>query len=206
MQKEVQITFYNRGLRSYIEIDLCSECPRNDNKGCCGHYSPVFYPSDFAYLLKNKPDLIDYILSLEDITVLDASVTVNKSIDGNSYRCHFHSKDNGCLLLQNLRESVCRHFVCPGINWEKEKSLQKWKDFFARLSDFEISLNNRIASILQQEGLSLRDKHRRKEFFKKLAQIYEKEACSLPSFIFEYPDSETVQITCEIKYGKDWPL
>ena len=55
MQKEIKIIFHNQGLRSYIEVDLCSECPRQDDKGCCGFYSPVFYSSDFAYLLKNQP-------------------------------------------------------------------------------------------------------------------------------------------------------
>ncbi|MBC7076080.1 MAG: hypothetical protein H5T98_08470 [Syntrophomonadaceae bacterium] len=206
MQKEIQITFYNKGLRSYIEIDLCSECPRNDNKGCCGYYSPVFYSSDLAYILKNKPDLLEYILGLEDITILDASITVNNSIDGSSYRCHFHSKDKGCLLPQDLRESVCRHFVCPGIKWEQEKTLQNWKDFFTKLSDFEISLNNCIASILQQKGLSLRNENKREELFKELLQLYDKKTHCLPAFFSRYPKYEAKKLVCEIKYGKDWPL
>jgi hypothetical protein len=206
MQKEIKLVFYNQGLRSYIEVDLCRECPRQDDKGCCGFYSPVFYSSDFAYLLKDKPGLIDKILQLNNLTILDASVTINNSIDGDSYRCYFHSKDGGCLLNQHLRESVCRHFVCPGIAWEQEEKLYPWKQFFARLSDYEIELNNRIAARLQEKGLTLRDKSKRNQFFKELLAIFEQETRILPDFFNKQPAREEVVITRKIMYGQDWPL
>lgn len=206
MQKEIKLVFHNQGLRSYIEVDLCRECPRQDDKGCCGFYSPVFYSSDFAYLLKNVPGLIDKILQLNNLTILDASLTINNSIDGDSYRCYFHSKDGGCLLTQQLRESICRHFVCPGIGWEQEEKLRPWKEFFARLSDYEIELNNRIATCLQEKGLTLRDADKREQFFEELLAIFEQETSVLPDFFNKQPAREEVIITRKIMYGQDWPL
>jgi hypothetical protein len=206
MQKDITITFHNKGLRSYIEVDLCSDCPRQDDKGCCGYYSPVFYPSDFAYLIRNKPELLDYILNLEDITILDASITVNNSIEGESYRCQFHRKDSGCILEQELRESICRHFVCPGINWESEESLQDWKDFFSRLSEYEISINNKIAQQLKNEGLTLRNAHMRDIFFERLLFLFEAEIANLPEFLHKRPDSQSVKLSRQIEYGTEWPL
>ena len=206
MQKEIKLVFHNQGLRSYIEVDLCRECPRQDDKGCCGFYSPVFYSSDFAYLLKSEPGLIDKILQLNNLTILDALVTINNRIDGESYRCYFHSKDGGCLLTQHLRESVCRHFVCPGIAWEQEEKLYPWKKFFARLCDYEIELNNRIAARLQEKGLTLRDKSKRSQFFEELLAIFEQETRILPDFFNKQPAREEVVITRQIMYGQDWPL
>ncbi|NLB88155.1 MAG: hypothetical protein GX790_02860 [Syntrophomonadaceae bacterium] len=206
MQKEILITFYNQGLRSYIEVDLCRECPRQDNKGCCGYYSPIFYPTDFAYLLKVKPELIDYIFNLPDITVLDASVTINSSIDGNSYKCKFHTNDSGCLLDQNFRESICRHFVCPGINWTQEEELKPWQEFFDLLSDFEIDLNNKIADKLKKKGLNLRNPETRNKFFEELMNIFQEETQNLPDFFSKHPKQETFKITRTLKFGTEWPL
>lgn len=206
MQKDITITFHNKGLRSYIEVDLCAECPRQDDKGCCGYYSPVFYPSDFAYLIKNKPELLDHILNLEDTTILDTSITVNNSIEGESYRCQFHSKDSGCILDQELRESICRHFVCPGINWEAEERFKNWKDFFYRLSEYEISINNKIAEQLKKEGLTLRKASMRDDFFKRILLLFKAETAELPEFLFAMPESQTITLNREIEYGTDWPL
>lgn len=206
MQKEISITFHNQGLRSYIEVDLCWECPRQDNKGCCGYYSPVFYPSDFAYLLKVKPELIDYIFSLPNITVLDASVTVNSKIDGDSYKCKFHTNDSGCLLEQDLRESICRHFVCPGINWPQQEELKHWQVFFDLLCDYEIELNNKIADKLKQKGLTLRNPRTRDDFFKELMALFEEETQNMPNFLSQYPQQETFKITRTLRFGTEWPL
>lgn len=206
MQKEIKIIFHNQGLRSYIEVDLCSECPRQDDKGCCGFYSPVFYSSDFAYLLKNEPGLVDRLLQLNNITILDASATINNSIDGDSYRCYFHSKEGGCMLNQHLRESVCRHFVCPGIAWEQEEKLRPWKEFFDRLSDYEIELNNRIAARLREKGLTLRDASKREQFFEELLAIFEQETSVLPEFFSKQPARQEALITRKIIYGREWPL
>lgn len=204
--EEITITFHNRGLRSFIEVDLCARCPRLDDKGCCGYYSPVFYPTDLAFIMQEAPDFIDHLFSIRDTTILDASVTVNNTIEGNSYRCHFHSRDKGCLLPQNLRESVCRHFVCPGVGWEKEETLQYWSLFFTRLSDYEIELNNRIAEQLKQAGLTLRDQAARNVVLQEIKYRSEEETRQLPTFFAEYPICETVKITRKIKYGNDWPL
>jgi len=206
MLKKLELTFHNQGLRSYIELDLCAECPRQDDKGCCGYYSPVFYPCDFAYLLQHKPEVLDYIFSLDNLTILDASVTVNNRPEGQSYRCNFHSKTGGCLLPQALRESVCRHFVCPGVAWEKEDKLAHWKDFFAALTDYEIELNNRIAGILKEKGLSLREEKRRDEFMAELLILFEQETATTAPFLAKCPPLEKYSLFRELQYGTDWPL
>lgn len=206
MNKDIELVFHNRGLRSYIEVDLCAECPRQDNKGCCGHYSPMFYPGDFAYLMQRRPELVEQILDLDNVTILDSSVTVNKSIDGDCYHCHFHRTEGGCLLEQDERESICRHFVCPGIDWESEPSLAHWRNFFANLFEYEIEINNQIAQIMREKGLGLRDRNRRSEFFAELVRIFEKIEANPPDFMKECPPDETATINRAINYGKDWPL
>lgn len=206
MKKQIELIFHNHGLRSYIEVDLCRECPRQDGKGCCGYYSPVFYPTDFAYLLQNAPDLLEEILNIKDKTVLDASITINNSIDDKSYLCHFHSKEKGCLLNQDQRESICRHFVCPGIGWEKEEKLKHWKDFFASLTDYEIELNNRIAERLKARGLTLRNKEHHTELFSLLLSFFKDEVQGLPFPSHTCPDEETVYLNRDINFEQEWPL
>lgn len=206
MQQEITITFHNRGLRSFIEVDLCAQCPRQDDKGCCGYYSPVFYATDFAYLLQHNPDLIERIFSLPSITVLDASVTVNSLVDGDSYRCRFHLREGGCVLGQHLRESVCRHFVCPGIDWQNEPGLKHWKDFFDCLSDYEIDLNNRIAAGLKANGYTMRDPRQRSELLQCLFQLYQQERLPEPEFFHMVPEDETACLLRELRFGKEWPL
>ncbi|NLB53273.1 MAG: hypothetical protein GX808_10135 [Syntrophomonadaceae bacterium] len=206
MDKTICLTFHNQGLRSYIEVDLCGECPRQDDKGCCGYYSPVFYPCDFAYLLKSKPELLEFIFNLPNLTVLDYSVTVNNSPEGNSYRCQFHSTESGCLLQQSLRESICRHFVCPGIDWEKEEILKPWKRFFDQLADYENKLNSVIGQKLTGKGLTLRNKADRNYFFQQLLILFEKETAELPEFFRQVPEAQKFYITRPLKFKTDWPL
>lgn len=206
MDKKIIIKFNNRLLRSFIEVDLCFNCPRQDNKGCCGYYSPVFYPSDFAYLYKHRPEIIDLILNINDTTILDTSITVNNDIDGKSYKCKFHNQTKGCILEQELRESICRHFVCPGIDWETESKCKNWRTFFRNLTEYEIALNNKLSSNLTQKGLNLREKQKRPLFFKELIHLYDKETNILPSFFFKCPSVEEFTLIRPIKYGSDWPL
>ncbi|MGI5921454.1 MAG: hypothetical protein ACOX6I_06930 [Syntrophomonadaceae bacterium] len=206
MEKEVKVVFHNHGLRSFIEVDLCRECPRQDGKGCCGNYSPVFYPVDLAYLTINKPELIDYIFSLKDATILDASVTINNDIDGESYKCKFHSTKNGCILSQDLRESICRHFVCPGIGLWLNDDLKEWKMFFDKLFAYEIDLNNKLAARLAEKGLTLRNPALRPDFMQELLRLYTIEVGSLPDFIKDFPQTESRTITRSIEYNQEWPL
>ncbi len=206
MNKNIELVFHNKGLRSYIEVDLCMDCPRQDGKGCCGNYSPVFYPSDFAYLLSNYPQVVDYIMAIKDVTILDASLTVNNSIDGDSYKCHFHSSEKGCLLEQIQRESICRHFVCPGIGWEEEESMKHWKAFFQQLADYEIDLNNKIAAALRSQGLTLRNEDQRERFFSELLNNFEKETRHLPDFLSLCKPVEIFNIKRKIYFQQEWSL
>lgn len=206
MEEEIQIVFHNAGLRSYIEVSLCTKCPTRDGKGCCGNYSPVFYPTDFGYLLNNSPALLEEILNIRKLTILDASLTVNNTIDGQSYKCHFHSSDQGCLLAQKQRESICRHFVCPGIGWEIERDLITWKDFFAQLAAYEIALNNKISELLRGQGLTLRDRKLRKRFFAELLKIYNEETKTLPEFLLKCPPQEQFTLKREVNPQGEWTL
>lgn len=206
MAEEIRLVFHNQGLRSYIEVDLCRKCPRQDDKGCCGYYSPVFYLCDFAYMLKNRADLVDYVFSLPNLTVLDASVTINSAPDGASYRCQFHTREKGCLLPQQLRESVCRHFVCPGIAWEKEEGLKDWKLFFEQVGEYEINLNQRLADSFSSRGLSLRDFRQRAEIFNELAAEFDELTGTAPDFFSTRPLREEFVIYRELTFGQDWKL
>jgi len=206
MDKEITLVFHNHGLRSYIEVDLCQECPRQDDKGCCGYYSPVFYLTDMAFLLEHNQELLDYIFSLERLTVLDASVTVNSSIEGVSYRCRFHSKEGGCLLTQLMRESICRHFVCAGIGWWEIEQLKDWRDFFAQLTDYEIELNNLWAEKLRNLGLSLRDPLLRPRIWAEIRKSYHHTQSQIPQFIADMPATATFTIKRPLKFGADWIL
>jgi len=206
MDKEITLVFHNQGLRSYIEVDLCRECPRQDDKGCCGYYSPVFYLTDIAYLLEHNIELLENILSLERLTVLDASVTVNNTIEGASYRCRFHSKEGGCLLTQLMRESICRHFVCAGIGWWELEQLQAWRDFFAQLTEYEIELNNLWAEKLHILGLSLRDPLLRPRIWAEIRKLYRQAQDQQPLFIGEMPVTATYTIKRPLKFGADWIL
>jgi hypothetical protein len=182
MDREITLTFHNKGLRSFIEVDLCTECPRQDGKGCCGYYAPVFYPTDLAYLQLNHPAIIDYIFELDHLTILDTSVTVNNEKDGESYRCRFHAREGGCLLAQPERETICRHFVCPGIDWQQESTMQHWKKLFEELFEYEIELNNRLSYQLTGKGLTLKDPVLRSQFLHELVQLYNLETVIYPLF------------------------
>ncbi|HRY12126.1 MAG TPA: hypothetical protein P5309_01020 [Syntrophomonadaceae bacterium] len=206
METEITLVFHNLGLRSFIEVDLCARCPRQDDKGCCGFYSPVFYPTDLVYLYINEPDLLRHIFSLDHLTILDASVTVNNVIDGESYRCRFHSQAGGCTLPQHLRESVCRHFVCAGIGWMEEDSLQDWRRFFDDLTDYEIETNNRWSEILANLGITLRRPELRDRFFSELVKLYRDNLDNLPDFIKSMPEEETRTLRRSLVFGTEWIL
>lgn len=206
MDKEITLVFHNEGLRSFIGVDLCAQCPRQDGKGCCGYYSPVFYLTDLAYLYLNHPALIDYIFNLDNLTVLDASVTVNNDKDGDSYRCKFHSRDGGCLLSQQQRETICRHFVCPGIDWQREPVLKHWKVFFELLFDYEIEINNHMANELALQNLTLKEPSLLDHFWRELVRLYTNELNHLPDFLNTCLPLETFKIKRVIEYGNKWPL
>lgn len=206
MDKEINLIFHNLGLRTYIEVDLCGECPRKDDKGCCGHYSPVFYPTDLAYLYLHQVEMIKRIFAFDHLTILDHSVTVNNVPDGDSYRCKFHSKDGGCLLEQTWRESICRHFVCPGIGWWEESALQEWKNYMEQLTDYEIALNQRLADALDQQGLCLRKPELREEYFDVLIDLYKQETEQIPAFMSHMPAQQSFRFVRRLYFGKEWKL
>jgi len=206
MSKDINLIFHNLGLRTYIEVDLCAECPRQDDKGCCGFYSPVFYPTDLAYLYLHRPEIIAKIFTFDHLTILDHSVTVNNVPEGDSYRCKFHSKNGGCLLEQSWRESICRHFVCPGIGWWEELALREWKEYMEQLTDYEIELNQRLADALEGQALSLRKPELRGKYFDVLIGLYKKETGQIPDFISRMPAQQSFRIVRPLRFGKDWQL
>jgi len=207
MLKEINLVFHRRGLRSFIEVDLCIDCPRRDHKGCCGHYSPVFYLTDLYFIARQRPQLIDYIANLPGLTVLDASITVNSLPDKDgSSRCQFHSTEKGCLLPMELRESVCRHFVCPGISWDKESRLAHWKEYFELLEDYETDLNNFLAACISQENLSLRRRSDWEAIFSVLELAMRRVLTEEKELGCHLPREEKAQIVRPICFGSEWPL
>ncbi|MGE5454247.1 MAG: hypothetical protein ACM3O9_03525 [Methylocystaceae bacterium] len=207
MATEIKLNFHHQGLRSYIEVDLCAHCPRQDDKGCCGYYSPVFYPLDLYYLQQNAPQVLDIIWSLPHLTILDHSVTVNSFPDETGgYYCQFHRREGGCQLKQEWRESVCRHFVCPGINWQEEDSLSDWCEIFDSLENLEIKLNQVITDHLANANLSLRDPQQRDKWLTELAEVVPLVTSRVNGSIFGPPLQNEVTIKRELKYGSMWPL
>lgn len=207
METEIRLKFHPYGLRSYIEVDLCAQCPRQDDKGCCGYYSPVFYPLDFYYLKVHAPHVIDKIWSLPHLTILDHSVTVNSFPDDDGgYYCQFHRREGGCQLPQQCRESICRHFVCPGIDWQSEESLAEWKDYFAGLESLEIRLNQMIAEQLTAKGLSLRHPDQRSAWMAELLRIAAD--LGVPALVVNdgRQSPQEAIVRRPLKYGTDWPL
>jgi len=204
---EIKLVFHDQGLRSYIEVDLCTRCPRQDDKGCCGYYSPVFYPLDIFYLQQNVPQVLSTIWSLPHLTILDHSITVNSFPDqSGGYYCQFHQREGGCQLEQAWRESICRHFVCPGINWQDESSLTEWKAFFTDLEEREIMLNRMIADHLSAQGLSLRKPEQREEWLAELTRLAPLIASHSKYTLGESPRVHKVIIKRQLAYGENWPL
>ena len=192
MLQDIRLVFHNLGLRSYIELDLCTTCPRQDDKGCCAYYSPAFYPLDFGFLLNREPQMIDTLFALPHITVLDTSLTANNYPEGESYRCRFHSKETGCLLPQSLRESVCRQFVCPGVGWWEDPTLAHWNLFFTQLAEYEAACNQKLSQNLTDAGFSLRLPENRSKFWEALKPLYQEALLEHPAFFDICPQEETV--------------
>jgi hypothetical protein len=207
VEKSINLTFHNRGLRSFIEVDLCAECPRCDDKGCCGYYSPVFYPLDLYFLHREDREILERIFSLPALTILDSSVTVNSSIDtGGGYRCQFHSRENGCSLAQHQRESVCRHFVCPGIAWWDDPNLSAWKTFFDQLEAWENELNRYLGALIGEHGLTLRRPDDRPRIWALLNEAVPGLLADHPAFLDQIPETGEHSVTRTMVWGNEWPL
>lgn len=206
-KKDINLVFVRQGLRSYISVDLCRECPRQDNKGCCGHYSPVFYPADLFFIRRERPDLIEYIKGLPRLTILDFSITVDRLPDGDDlFRCQFHDPQQGCLLPVELRESVCRHFVCPGIGWWEEDNLAEWNNYFHHLADYEIALNNHIGAEMEKRGLSLRNPDDWDNIFTLIDELMQEALSRREAWGNHLPERESVWIKRRLTFGADWKL
>lgn len=205
-QHNVHMIFRYRGLRSYIDLDLCARCPRLDQKGCCGHYSPVFYLLDLAYLHKYQPELLELVFSMPRLTVLDHSVTINKIPDTEGFICPMLDKSSGCRLPQSHRESVCRHFICGGVGWNKRPEMRKWADFFEQLGDLEIAINNEWAERISASGLSLRNSKDRPAIYEKAASYLEELLKNPPPLLAGDDYDQDFDLLVEIDPETEWLL
>ena len=203
-ERTFEIIFHNWGLRSWIECTLCWNCPRGDNKGCC-YYNPTFYPLDFVYIMEKKPELIEDIFSRRRITVMEKYVGVDRIEDADGdFRCQFHSLEGGCELPPDLRESVCREYVCPGCGvWEIEGA-GKWKEFFERLGSFEQEINSFLSRSLELKGLTL--KNNWADFIVEAGKVFREVWPDLPYWMKEYPAEEKFVVRRAVVYGKDWKI
>lgn len=204
--KTVHLIYRYRGLRSYIDLDLCAECPRADRKGCCGHYSPVFYLLDLAFLYREDPALIELLFSMPSLTILDYSVTVNKIPDESGFICPMLDKASGCRLEQMQRESICRHFICCGVPWRSEAALEKWATFFDALNDYEITLNDQWSELLAQRGLSLRNTRDREIIYELVRDYLDDLLACPPDLIAGGPRDESYTLPITIDLDREWIL
>lgn len=200
----IEIVFHNLGLRSWIECTLCWDCPRNDAKGCC-YYNPTYYPVDFSYLYEVKPEVIKVIFSQPRITIMEKYMSVDRTEDKDGdFRCQFHSLEGGCCWAPELRESVCRFYVCPGCAIWEEEGTAIWKEFFDRLDTYEAQINKAISAELATRGLDLKSNAR--EFIKQAAQLFKQNWDIMPAWCREYPQEQRFLLKRPIYYGREWKL
>ena len=84
--------------------------------------------------------------------------------------------------------------------------MQDWRDFFDKLSNYEIQLNNEWASILKGQGLTLRDPSLRPKFFDELKNLYQQELNRPPDFITLMPEQDSRSLTRPLSFRADWIL
>ena len=84
--------------------------------------------------------------------------------------------------------------------------MKDWRDYFDKLTSYEIQINNQWADILKEQGLTLRDPSMRERIFDELRKLYEKNLSKLPDFITVMPEKDTRTLTRQIRYGLDWIL
>lgn len=205
IKREFEVIFHNQGLRSWIECTLCWSCPRDNHKGCC-FYNPTFYPLDFIYMQENNPELIDFIFKLPRVTVLEKYVGIDRMVDADGdYRCQLHSLHGGCIMAPDLRESVCRQYICPGCRIWEEEDTSCWREFFDRLDACEKEINQEISAILGERGLSF--KTGPQEFIREACRLYYQNWPEDPfAWCRDYPSQQRYRITREMAWGKDWKI
>ena len=82
--------------------------------------------------------------------------------------------------------------------------MKDWRDYFDKLTSYEIQINNQWADILKEQGLTLRDPSMRERFFDELRKLYENN--KLPDFITVMPEKDTRTLTRSVQFGLDWIL
>lgn len=203
-EQTFEIVFHNLGLRSWIECTLCWNCPRGDAKGCC-YYNPTYYPTDLAYLQENNPAVIQVILGMPRLTVLEKYLSADRVQDKDGdFRCPFHALEGGCRWAPDLRESVCRFYVCSGCDIWQTEGVTAWKQFFDRLESYEAEINRSICADLAPRGLDL--KVDPTEFIKQAALIFKEKWDFMPQWCCEYPAKQRFVLSRPINPGKEWKL
>jgi hypothetical protein len=203
-KREFEVVFHNLGPRSWIECTLCWNCPREDDKGCC-YYNPTYYPLDFVYLLDSNPRLIDAIFGLPRVTVLEKYVGIDRVDDRDGdMLCQLHSRQGGCQLAADLRESVCRVYLCPGCRIWEEAGADLWKEFFNRLDAVEQEINRHLSEVLGERGLNF--KTDRREFIREAAEIYREKWSGSFDWCEGYPREQRYKLVREVDWGKDWKI
>ena len=203
-EQTFEIVFHNLGLRSWIECTLCWNCPRGDAKGCC-YYNPTYYPTDLAYLQENNPAVIQVILGMPRLTILEKYLSTDRVQDKDGdFRCPFHALEGGCRWAPDLRESVCRFYVCSGCDIWQAEGVAVWKQFCDRLESYEAEINQSICAELAARSLDL--KVDPAEFIKQAALVFKEKWDFMPEWCREYPAEERFVLSRPITPGKEWKL
>ena len=202
MKQPVRVSFHNLGWRSWIECSLCALCPKSDGKGCCS-YSPLFMPVDLGYFQLHNPELIKEIFRLQPLTVLDSCVIVDSCRDADgSLRCQFHSRQSGCTLIPELREFICRKYVCSGMRLWEQAGVERWKEFFEELENREALLNKAIETELRAGGAWLNKD--RERFFGVLGLAYAKHFQPAGEWARDLPEVESFLFEVDVTDWNEW--
>lgn len=202
MLTEIKMTFYNLGLRSWIECDLCYRCPLNQSKGCCS-YNPTYHLVDLGYIGSVRPDILPVIMGKPRLVIEEFWLSVSYLEDSRvGRRCQFNT-DTGCQLPVEYRESVCRHFICPGIRLWEEESLARWAEFFQEIEATEAEFNQRLRLRLQEAGVDLRSSF--PTALDILVREYRQVLAGIEAERFgKYPSREQIVLSREIVPGEKW--
>ncbi|NPV28305.1 MAG: hypothetical protein HPY58_01345 [Firmicutes bacterium] len=190
----IEVTFHNAGLRSSIECNMCSRCPRDRVHGCC-KISPVFLLTDIGFFLNNNS--IGFLKSLlkspyAEIGDNYLKVKAIKGVDGRRY-CRFHHPEIGCRLPILYRNTVCRQFLCPEVSLWRDSRAKRWAAFWLRLQEEEIILNQALGRECQKNNCSLR--FRQNACLELIKTLYRELSRNTSPLFNSYPVTEVLLLT-----------
>ncbi|MDH7578774.1 MAG: hypothetical protein QHH75_13390 [Bacillota bacterium] len=187
----IEVTFHNAGLRSSIECNMCSSCPRDRIRGCC-KISPVFLLTDVGFFLNsNGISFLESLFESPYVEIGDDYLKVKaiKEVDARHY-CRFHNQEIGCRIPIPHRNTVCRQFLCPEVSLWRDPKAKRWVSFWLHLQKEEILLNHTLALECEKNNCSLR--FQRNTCLELIKNLYQKLNSRLEPYFRSYPVTEVL--------------